>query len=253
VGDRKDFDAAHLPGARFLDREAISAPRTDDSLTLELPPVSTLVDRLEALGISNGSRIVVYFGTDWLTPTARAYFTLDYVGLGDRTSILDGGMPAWTAEGRPVTKDVTESPRGKITPRPRPEIVADAEFVKANLRNSSVVVVDSRLLQFYDGSDKGMMPRAGRIPGAKSIPFSSLAEDNGRLKDRDTLKQLFARAGATDGSTVVTYCHVGQQASLGYFVARYLGYSAKLYDGSFQDWSRRTDLPVESGPPAAGK
>ncbi len=247
VGDRKDFDEAHLPGARFLGREAISRPRVDGSLSLELPAAETLVEHLEALGISDDSRIVLYFGTDWLTPTTRAWFTLDYLGLGERASILDGGMPAWVAEGRPTTKDVRGFPRGRITARPRPEVLADAGFVKAHLQDRSVVLVDSRLAQFYDGSDKGMMPRAGRIPGAKSIPFASLAEENGRLKDKNELKERFARAGVPDDSTVVTYCHIGQQASLGYFVARYLGYTAKLYDGSFEEWSRRAELPVEGG------
>lgn len=248
VGDRKDFDEAHLPGARFLGREAISRPRTDGSLSLELPAVETLVERLEALGISDDSRIVLYFGTDWVTPATRAWFTLDYLGLGDRTSILDGGMPAWVAEGHPVTKEATQPPRGRITARPRPEIVADAGFVKAHLQDRSVVMVDSRLAQFYDGSEKGMMPRAGRIPGARSIPFSALVGEDNRLKDEGALKSLFSGAGIADGNTVVTYCHIGQQASLGYFVARYLGYAAKLYDGSFEEWSKGPDLPVEGGP-----
>ena len=247
VGERQGFDAGHLPGARYLDRSAISAPKTETSLTLELPPTPQLVENFERLGISNTSRIVLYFGSDWITPTTRAYFTLDYVGLGDRTSILDGGMPAWVAGGHAVSTQVVEPTRGRITVRPKPELVADAEFVKANIGKPPVVLIDSRLEQFYEGREKGMMPRAGRIPGAKGVPFPSLVGEDNRLKDKAALEQLLARAGVRAGSTVVTYCHIGQQASLGYFVARYLGYPARLYDGSFEDWSRRADLPVETG------
>lgn len=250
VGDRKEFDQGHLPGARYLDRAAISAPRVEGSLALELPPVAQLVEAFESLGVSGTSRIVLYFGGDWVTPTTRAYFVLDYLGLGGRTSILDGGMAAWVAAGRPVTSELAAPARGRITPKPRPEIVADAEFLKANLATPSVAVVDSRLLQFYEGREKGMMPRAGRIPGARSIPFSSLAGDDNRLKGKAELKRLFAAAGVPDTATVVTYCHIGQQASLGYFVARYLGYPARLYDGSFEEWSRRPELPVDTGAPS---
>lgn len=246
VGDRQGFERAHLPGARFVALDTISTRKSDAGLTLELLPIPALVERLEALGISNTSRLVVYFGADWVSPAARVFYTLDYVGLGDRACILDGGQPAWVAEGRPVTADVVTPARGHLVPRPRPEIVADAEWVKEHAGKPDVVLVDSRDKKFYDGTDKGSMPRAGHIPGARSIPFSSLVDDNNRLKDAAALRQVFAQAGATGSQTVVTYCHIGQQATLDYFVARYLGYPAKLYDGSFEDWSRRADWPVES-------
>jgi thiosulfate/3-mercaptopyruvate sulfurtransferase len=207
------------------------------------------VEAFEGLGVSDGSRIVLYFAKDWITPTTRVWFTLDYMGLGERTSILDGGMAAWVAAGHPVTKGVAPPPtaRGRISPKPRPEIVADAEYVKANLAKPPVVVVDSRLPQFHDGREKGMMPRGGRIPGARSLPFDSLVGSDNRLKEKGELRELFTRAGVSEGATVVTYCHIGQQASLGYFAARYLGYRARLYDGSFEEWSRRAELPVEAG------
>jgi thiosulfate/3-mercaptopyruvate sulfurtransferase len=246
VGEKKDFDAGHLPGARFVTLDTISVRDTVKDLTLQLPPVATLVDRLEALGISDTSRIVIYFATNWVTPTTRVYFTLDYLGLGDRTSIMDGGLPAWRNEHRPVTTDSAEPPKGRLTPHPRAEVVADLDYVKANFRSAGTVVVDARALRFYEGRDPGSMPRAGRIPGARNIPFSSLVTDNNMLKDADTLRGLFVSAGAGTGKTVVTYCHIGQQASLAYFVARYLGYPARLYDGSFEEWSHHPELPVEA-------
>jgi len=92
----------------------------------------------------------------------------------------------------------------------------------------------------------GQMPRGGHIPSAKSIPFSTLIEDsNNKFKSADSLRALFSTAGVKPRDSIATYCHIGQQASLLYFVARYLGYDAHLYDGSFQDWSNRSDLPVE--------
>jgi len=107
-------------------------------------------------------------------------------------------------------------------------------------------IVDARAAKFYTGAEAGQMPRAGHIPSAKSIPFSSVVEDpTNKFKSVEALRGLFNAAGVKQRDTVATYCHIGQQASLLYFVARYLGYDAHLYDGSFEDWSRRTELPVE--------
>ena len=200
----------------------------------------------EKLGVSNDSRIVVYFSKDWVTPTSRVYFTLDYLGLGDRTSILDGGLPAWIAEKRPVTAEVKTAEAGRFTPRPNSKLVVDAAWVSGNLHKPGVAILDARDAKFYTGESAGMMPRAGHIPTAKSIPFGTLVEDaNNKFKSPDALRQIFDNAGVKQNDSVATYCHIGQQASLLYFVARYLGYDAHLYDGSFEDWSNRKDLPVE--------
>ena len=181
-----------------------------------------------------------------MTPTARVYFTLDYLGLGDRTSILDGGLPAWVAEKRPVTTDVRAPKPGKFTPRPNPKLVVDSVWVSANLNQPNVAILDARNSEFYTGEKAGNMPRAGRIPRAKNIPFGSLVEDsNNKFKSPEALRELFANASVKGDHTVATYCHIGQQASLLYFVARYLGYDAHLYDGSFDEWSRRPEFPVD--------
>ncbi|HEX5704969.1 MAG TPA: sulfurtransferase [Pyrinomonadaceae bacterium] len=245
VGDRKEYDAAHIPGAQFIQTSDISTPR-GQGLALELPPVEQLKATFEKLGISDNSRIVVYFSKDWVTPTSRVYFTLDYLGLGDRTSILDGGLPAWVAEKRPVTAEVIAPKPGKLTPRPNPKLVVDSTWVSANLDKPNVAILDARNSEFYTGAQAGNMPRAGRIPRAKSIPFGSVTQDaNLKFESPDFLRKLFADAGVKQSDSVATYCHIGQQATLLYFVARYLGYDAHLYDGSFQDWSNRKELPVE--------
>lgn len=245
VGDRKEYDAAHIPGAQFIQTSDISTPR-GQGLILELPPVEQLEATFEKLGISDHSRIIVYFSKDLVTPTARVYFTLDYLGLGDRTSILDGGLPAWVAEKRPVSTEVNAPKPGQFTPRPNPKLVVDSAWVNANLNKSNVAILDARNSEFYTGAQAGNMPRAGHIPRARSIPFGSLVQDaNNKFESPDVLRKIFTDAGVKTGDSVATYCHIGQQASLLYFVARYLGFDAHLYDGSFQDWSNRSELPVE--------
>jgi len=245
VGDKTEYDAAHISGAQFIQTSDISTPR-GGGLILELPPVDQLKAAFEKLGITDESRIVIYFSKDWVTPTARVYFTLDYLGFGDRTSILDGGLPAWRAEGKPVTTELKQAKPGHFTPHPNAKLVVDSAWVSSNLSKPGVAILDARDTKFYTGESAGNMPRAGHIPHAKSIPFSTLVEDsNNKFKSVAALRALFTGAGVNERDSVATYCHIGQQASLLYFVARYLGYDAHLYDGSFQDWSNRSELPVE--------
>lgn len=242
VGPRPSYDAGHIPGARFLEMSSIAA--SGQALTLELPPGEKLKASFEELGVSDNSRIVICFLANYVSPATRVFFTLDYLGLGKQTSLLDGGFEAWRTEGRTVTTDAPVIKRGAITPHPRPELVVDAAWVSANLSKPKVAIVDARAPEFYTGASAGRMPRAGHIPSAVNVPFSSLADDANKLKDSATLKKLFEEAGIKPGKEVVSYCHIGQQASLIYFVAKYLGYDARLYDGSFEDWSRRSELPV---------
>jgi thiosulfate/3-mercaptopyruvate sulfurtransferase len=244
VGDKKEYDAVHIPGAQYIQTSDISTPR-GQGLILELPPVDQLKATFEKFGVTDKSRIIIYFGKDQVTPTSRVYFTLDYLGLGDRTSMLDGGLPAWVAEKRAVTAQVGAAKAGSFTPHPNAKLVVDAAWVSGNINKPGVAILDARDAKFYTGESAGSMPRAGHIPSAKSIPFSTLVEDSNKFKNPEALRALFSTAGVKPKDSVATYCHIGQQASLLYFVARYLGYDAHLYDGSFQDWSNRSELPVE--------
>jgi thiosulfate/3-mercaptopyruvate sulfurtransferase len=247
IGENKDYDKGHIPGAQFLDYESISTPH-GQGLMLELPPVEQLVSVFERLGVSNRSRIILYFGTNWVTPTTRVYWTLDYLGIGDRTSILNGGMVAWQATHHPVSTEVKQPAKGSITPAPRKEIVVDAEWVSSHLNKPTVTMIDARTHEFYNGSQSDGNPRSGHIPGATNISYLDVIDqDNNKFKSADALKELFRAAGLKPGNLMVSYCHIGQRATVLYFTAKMLGYDAKMYDGSWEDWSHRKDLPIVTG------
>jgi thiosulfate/3-mercaptopyruvate sulfurtransferase len=259
VGEKQEYDAGHIPGARFLELHDVSAPMTMDTskLALEMLPPVELRQRLEQLGISDDSRIVIYYGNDWVSPSTRALLTLQYAGLGNRASILDGGMPEWKRGNRPITTEVPPAPKpGKLSPRPAQPVIVDADFVKSHVRTPGYTIVDARNTIFYDGpiQDPGGTDAMGHprqkivpahVPGAVNIVFESVFDDTNHLLSDARLREMFAQVGVKPNDTIVAYCHVGQQATALLFAAEALGYTVKLYDGSFQDWKKR-DLPVES-------
>jgi thiosulfate/3-mercaptopyruvate sulfurtransferase len=249
IGDKKDYDKGHIPGAQFLEYENISTPHNHGvTLMLELPPVEQLVSVFERLGVSNLSHIILYFGTNWVSPTTRVYWTLDYLGLGDRTSILNGGLVAWEATHHPVWNEVKQAAKGSITPAPRKEIVADAEWVSGHLHQPTVTIIDARTHEFYNGSQSDGNPRSGHIPGAANLSYLDVVDqDSNKFKSTDALKELFRAAGLKPGNLMVSYCHIGQRATVLYFTAKMLGYDAKMYDGSWEDWSHRKDLLIVTG------
>jgi thiosulfate/3-mercaptopyruvate sulfurtransferase len=255
VGEEAEYNKEHLPGARFvkLDDIADSDHETPGALMLQVPPADKLRDKLANLGISDNSRVIVYYGNDWVTPSTRVIFTLDYAGLGNQSSLLDGGMQAWKKEGRALTATVAEPKKGTLSALKVRPIVVDADWVKSNIGKPGISVVDGRASAFYDGVQTGggmhgIKHRTGHIAGAKSVPYSSVTDDQLRLKSPAELAAIFAKAGVKPGDTVVGYCHIGQQATGMLFAARSLGHKVLLYDGSFEDWSAHTDYPVETGP-----
>ncbi len=244
VGEPADYKAGHIPGARFLPYDAISQRR--DGLMLEMPPVAVLDSVFESLGVSDDSRVVLYWSKDWYSPTTRVFLTLDYLGLGERTSIVDGGFAAWKAAGGPVTTVVPSATRGRLTAHPRPDIIVDAAAVRSAISDTRVAIIDARDSRFYSGVATGMHAREGHVPSAKNLPFATLIDEAGTFKTREALEKLMDAAGATPDKRVISYCHIGQQATVVYFAARLLGRDARLYDGSWDEWSRLSELPIET-------
>jgi thiosulfate/3-mercaptopyruvate sulfurtransferase len=250
VGDKAEYAAAHIPGARYVSLNDVAVMHTDTMLMLEMPDANDLHGRLEALGISDNSHVVVYFGKDWLSPTTRVIYTLDYAGLGSHASLLDGGMPAWKKSGGETTTEVPKGSKGTLAALKIRPIVVDADFVHAHLNTKGYAIVDGRDAVYYDGVDTpdsmGEKHKTGHLPGAKSIPFTSVANDDMVLKSHAQLEELFTKAGVKPDDTVIGYCHIGQQTTAMLFAARLLGHPVLLYDGSMQDWSRHKDFPTET-------
>ena len=251
VGLRPEYDAAHIPGARYISTQDLSiSDRSPGGLTLQMLPAEDLRQRLQAAGISTGSRIVVYFGgqNPYISPSARIMLTFDYAGLGDRASVLDGGLDAWTRAGHETTAEVPPAGAGTLAPLALRPLVVDAEYVLANLKTAGIAIVDARDGEYYAGTKTGGSPasphKAGHIAGAKSVPFADTVDASHALKPAEALRKLFASAGIKPGDTIVAYCHIGQQATQVVLAARSLGVKALLYDGSFEDWSRK-GYPVE--------
>jgi thiosulfate/3-mercaptopyruvate sulfurtransferase len=244
---RDDYTREHIPGARFLWPTwlAVSTPNA----VYELPPVDSLTAALRRLGVSNDSEIVLYHMLGDAPGTARMYVTLDYLGMGDRTRILDGGLAAWKTAGMPVTQEEPKYAPGTFAPQVRKDAVVHFDAMRSRYRSEGTQVVDARSPQEFNAPERPIAVRGGHIPGAINIPFTSLLDSLDRYQPLDTLAARFAKAGVKPGSEIITYCAFGRTASPVYIAAKMLGYNVRLYDGSFQEWSRREDVPVETTKP----
>ena len=259
--DRSQFDAEHIPGSRFVRLDDL-VEQHQGSLN-ELPPVVKLQAIFESLGVADSTRVVLYGDGGGLL-AARAYFTLDYLGHGDHTSLLDGGLEQWNAEARPVSREEAPAARAHLTPRLQPRIVISSSTMQR--LSSSVtseaapvyVLLDARPVDEFDGMvNSDAVPKAGHIAGAHNLHWKKLivSEAMPVLLDPRELENQFARAGAERGQTVVTYCRTGMQSSFTYFVARYLGYQAAMYDGSVYEWvhAAGNGLVVSPKPSSTGE
>jgi thiosulfate/3-mercaptopyruvate sulfurtransferase len=251
VGPKPSYDSAHIAGARLVSLAQIAAASGPNELTLQVPAADSLRATLARLGISDDSRIVVVHAAGSVSQATRVVFTLDHAGLGARTVFLDGGLAAWMRAGLPTTAEVPAVREGRLSPLTYQSSVVSADWVRDNVGKPGVVVVDARATGFYDGAQEGgpqNARRRGHIPGATNIPYLSVLAENGDLLPAPQLTEKFRAAGMNQpGDTVAVYCHIGQQATLVVFAARTLGYSVRLFDGSFEEWARR-DLPVAVPP-----
>jgi len=191
VGDEEAYKKKHIGGARRVALSEISISKHGDGLMLELPPAEDLRGRLEAIGISNNSRVVVYFGEDWVSPATRVVLTLDAAGLGAHAGLLDGGMPAWIAAGNPVTDAAPPARKGTLAALTIRPIIVDATTVMTSRGKPGFAVVDARDKEFYDGTKTGDSHdhphKTGHIAGALSVPFTSVWDDHNVLLSADEL------------------------------------------------------------------
>jgi thiosulfate/3-mercaptopyruvate sulfurtransferase len=248
--ERAEYARGHIPGARWVNPHDFFRSGAPG---VELPSVEQLDFALEALGVSERSRIVFY-GDTWMSP--RVFLALDYVGLGDRAAWLDGGLPAWSEEQRPLSTETAVWQPTQVSLWAHPEILADAAWLRANLTRSGLLLLDGRSPGEYDGSDHAEgLPRSGHITGGINLPWertysngaAALEGTPSRLQSREVLRRMLADAGMSGERELVTYCTVGLRASHLYFIARWLGWHPRLYDGSMSEWSRQPDLPMTSG------
>lgn len=244
IGDRAEYDSGHIPGAVLVELSSLLVQR--DGTPNELPPVAELERVFAAAGVGPRGRIIVY-SRDPLY-AARAWFTLDYLGQGDRTSLLDGGLVKWAASGYELSKkNVVPQPRrfeARVVPQTVMRIGAMRELVRLRERfGTALVLIDARPPAQFSGDEAGEgVKRAGAIPGAVNVPTALNFGADGAFRPASDLGAMYRKAGVTNESANVVYCRTGMQASVTYFVLRYLGFDAELYDGSYLEWSNAGEM-----------
>ena len=245
---RQDYDQAHIPGAVFFDIDDICEPGT--SLPHMIPTPELFAQKVGALGIGEDDRVVVYDSAG-LSSAGRAWWMLRMFGHHD-VAVLDGGLPKWRAEGRPLDAAVpTRQPR-RLTARFDPSLVRDKRALIENLATRREQVIDARAAGRFDGTAPepraGM--RSGHIPGSRNVPYELVTDPQTRqLKSAGELAGLFRDAGVALNRPVVTSCGSGVTACALAFALHLIGHpGAAVYDGSWSEWGLPGDTPVETGP-----
>jgi thiosulfate/3-mercaptopyruvate sulfurtransferase len=241
------YSKGHIPRARQIKLEDVAVTR--DGIPNELPPTETLKHVFEVAGVSNSSRVVLY-GERFNLLAARAYFTLDYLGVAARVALLDGGLEKWTAERRPLSTEIPQSKTGTLVLSPRPELLVDTKGMRELLQKKpgSTTLLDARPTKEFTGEQLSEdVAKAGHIPGAKGLFWMDMlvSRQNPVLKPEAELRRMYSEVNAKADQPLVTYCRTGMQSSFDYFVAKYLGYDPSMYDASFFEWSKK-DLPTET-------
>jgi thiosulfate/3-mercaptopyruvate sulfurtransferase len=236
-----EYDKEHIAGARYL-WPGLLAPDSPYG-AFNAPDPTKATEILNDLGISNNSTVVLYHLRNEVSVTARMFLTLENLGLRGKVLFLNGGMDAWKKAGFPTTAEVPVVKKGKFKVQPG-SLLVDKDYVLKDLNSGSGVIVDARMQRFYDGEPTGN-PRDGHITGAKNIPYTELLDPANMFKPNDQLQAYFTPVVPDKSKELVTYCFIGQTASVVYMAGRILGYDMKLYDGSMQEWSRIESLPME--------
>jgi thiosulfate/3-mercaptopyruvate sulfurtransferase len=244
---RAEFEGAHIPGAVFMDMEDLSD--TSSPLPNMLPSAEKFASRMQALGVGDGNRIVVYDNSP-LKSAARAWWMLNVYGAHE-VAVLDGGFEKWKAEGRPIEAGKPVVRHRHFTVWKDADQIRSIAEMRQNLNTGKEQVVDARSAPRFRGEEAEHRPgvRPGHIPGSRNLPYASLFNADGTWKQGEALRQAFADAGIDPERPVVTTCGSGVTAAVLSFGLHLLGAKdTALYDGSWAEWGGAADTPVVTGP-----
>ncbi|MEM6609191.1 MAG: 3-mercaptopyruvate sulfurtransferase [Pseudomonadota bacterium] len=243
---RAEFEASHIPGARFFDIDEISDHRS--SLPHMAPPTEKFMSRMRKMGVGDGHQVVVYDGAG-IYSAARVWWLFKLMGKSD-IAVLDGGFPKWQAEGRAV-EDMPPIVRDRhLTASRQNHLIKDVTQVAAASKLGDWQIVDARSPSRFRGDEpeprEGL--RSGHIPGSKNVHYATLLNPDGTMKEGRPLAEAFTSAGVDLNRRIITTCGSGVTAAVLMLGLERLGHrNAALYDGSWSEWGQFEQLKAETG------